>query len=173
MNHIELRPWDPADRESLAAHGNNPKIAANMTDAFPSPYDLKAADRFIESVTKDSPPGILAIVVDGVACGGIGIHPDNNLHRKNAEMGYWLGEEYWDRGIVTKVIPPMIKYAFENWDIERIYARPFGRNMASQRVLEKCGFILEGRFQKTLIKQGKMEDELVYAVRKSNSKMSI
>lgn len=81
-------------------------------------------------------------------------------------MGYWLAEVYWGEGIITRAIPQMVWYGFQNWDIDRIFARPYGSNKASLRVFEKCGFVLEVRFKKTFYKNGHYEDELVYAIRR-------
>ncbi|MBR9917119.1 GNAT family N-acetyltransferase [bacterium] len=161
-----IRPWTKSDVSSLVLHGNNKGIFDNMTDAFPYPYTEKNAIEFIEMVSKSNPPSILAIEVNGVACGGIGIHPGSGIYRKNAELGYWLGESLWNQGIVSKCIPKMVHYGFSNWDIDRIYARPFGRNLASQKVLEKNNFTLETRLNGTLIKNEQIEDELIYAIRR-------
>jgi [ribosomal protein S5]-alanine N-acetyltransferase len=103
--------------------------------------------------------------VDGKAVGGIGIHIQPDIYQKNAEMGYWLGEPFWGKGIITNAISQMVDYAFKHWSINRIFARPFGTNLASQRVLEKAGFLLEGKFEKTLYKNGEYMDELIYATR--------
>ena len=92
--------------------------------------------------------------------------PQADVHRKNAELGYWLAEPYWGQGIITRAITRMVSYGFEHWDIHRIFARPFGTNIASQRALEKAGFVLEARFEKTIFKNGEYLDELVYAIRR-------
>ena len=105
-------------------------------------------------------------IVDGKPAGSIGLHLQTDILRKNAEIGYWLGESYWNKGIITKVIPQMIEYGFKNLDIVRIFARIFGTNIASQKVVEKCGFVLEGKYNKTLFKNGEFLDELIYAIRK-------
>jgi RimJ/RimL family protein N-acetyltransferase len=165
MNFI-LRPWSIKDLESLVKNGNNFNIAKNMTDKFPHPYTLENGKTFIEFATKNSPPNMLAIDVEGNAVGSIGIHPQEDIQRKNAELGYWLGEPFWGKGIISKAIPQMVEYGFKNFDITRIYARPFGTNKASQKVLEKSGFKLEAKFEKSLFKNGEFLDELVYAVRK-------
>jgi RimJ/RimL family protein N-acetyltransferase len=112
------------------------------------------------------PIHIFAIDVNGKAVGGIGIHPQNDIMCKNAELGYWLGEAYLGKGIVTKAIKQVIDFAFKTYDIKRIYARPFGNNTASQHVLEKSGFQLEARFEKTIFKNGEYLDELIYSYRK-------
>ncbi|MDB5263882.1 MAG: family N-acetyltransferase, partial [Adhaeribacter sp.] len=114
-----------------------------------------------------NPSKIFAIEVNGEAAGGIGVHPQTDIQRKNAELGYWLAEPYWGKGIITKAIRQMVDFAFQHPDIERIFARPFGTNLASQRVLEKAGFILEARLHKTFFKNGIYEDELIYARRRT------
>jgi len=164
--HFTLRPFSVDDLDSLVKYANNPKIASNLTDKFPYPYTKENGKMFIEFATKNTPINIFAIDINGEACGGIGIHPQEDVHRKNAELGYWLAEPFWGNGIITKAITEIIEYGFNNFDITRIFARPYGTNTASQRVLEKAGFTLEGKFEKTLFKNGEYKDELVYAVRK-------
>jgi ribosomal-protein-alanine N-acetyltransferase len=161
-----LRPWKPEDLDRLVVIADNPKIAGNLTNKFPHPYTIEAGRAFIAMARKDVPLHIFAIDIGGQVAGGIGIHPQTDVQCKNAELGYWLAETYWGKGIVPKAILQMITYGFETFDIDRIYARPFGTNLASQRVLEKCGFVLEGRFEKTLFKNGQFQDELIYAVRR-------
>lgn len=161
-----LRPWRIEDLDSLVLYANNNNIAKFMTDMFPHPYTIDKGREFIEYVSRSNPPNILAIEIEGRAAGGIGVHPQSDIHRKNAELGYWLAEPYWGKGIITKAVLQMVDYGFKNWDVNRIYARPFGTNLASQKVLEKAGFTLEAQFAKTLFKNGEYIDELVYAIRK-------
>jgi RimJ/RimL family protein N-acetyltransferase len=161
-----LRPWHLNDLESLVEHANNPDIAKFMTDGFPNPYSNENGEAFIAFATKDDPIHIFAIEVDGNAVGGIGIHPQQDIMRKNAELGYWLGEKYWGKGIITAAITQVLAFAFRTYDITRVFARPFGTNYASQRVLEKAGFILEARLEKTVFKNGEYLDELIYAFRR-------
>lgn len=163
-----LRPWTYTDLDSLVQYANNFKIAQYMTDQFPHPYTFDNAKAFIDFATKSLPYNILAIEVHNEAIGGIGIHPQSDIQRKNAELGYWLAEPFWNKGIITKAITEMVAYGFAHWDINRIFARPFGANTASQRVLEKAGFILEARLEKTLYKNGIYYDELIYAVRRKS-----
>jgi RimJ/RimL family protein N-acetyltransferase len=163
---FKLRPWSLGDLNSLVKHANNPNIAKFMTDTFPHPYSPENGKNFIEFATKDNPIHIFAIEVNGEAAGGIGIHPQQDIMRKNAELGYWLAEDYWGNGILTRAIPQIVDFAFKTYDITRIYSRPYSTNLASQRVLEKTGFKLEGRFEKTIFKNGEYLDELVYAVRR-------
>lgn len=165
MKYI-LRPWHIDDLESLVEHANNFKIAKFLTDGFPNPYTLKNGKAFIEIVTKIEKNHFLAIEVEGKAVGGIGISLQSDVMRKNAELGYWLGEKYWGLGIVTEAIAEIVKMAFNKYDIIRIYARPFGNNFASQKVLEKNGFQLEARIEKNIFKNGEFLDELIYAIRR-------
>lgn len=167
--HIILRPWTSEDLDNLVRLADNPAIAKNMTDQFPHPYTREKGQAFIEFASQDTPRRILAIEVDGQLAGGIGLHPQGDVQRKNAELGYWLGEPFWGRGIITEAILQIVAYGFDHWDFTRIFARPFGTNIASQRALEKAGFTLEGRFEKTLFKNGEYLDELVYAVRRQPS----
>jgi len=163
---IKLRPWKIEDADSLVENANNFDIARFMSDAFPSPYTLEDAKNFIAFATKDEPIHIFAIEIDGQAVGGIGIHPQADIMKKNAELGYWLGEKYWGKGIISKAIREIIPWAFNTYDITRIYARPFGSNMASQKVLEKAGFVLEARIKENIFKNGEYLDELIYAIRR-------
>ncbi len=163
---IKLRPWKIEDADSLVENANNFDIARFMSDAFPNPYTLEDAKNFIAFATKDEPLHIFAIDIDGQAVGGIGIHPQADIMKKNAELGYWLGEKYWGKGIISKAIREIIPWAFNTYDITRIYARPFGSNMASQKVLEKAGFVLEARIKENIFKNGEYLDELIYAIRR-------
>lgn len=163
---FKLRPWQINDLDSLVQSANNFEIAKYMTDQFSFPYTMENGKAFIAFAIKNSPVNIFAIDIDGKAVGGIGIHPQTDIQRKNAELGYWLAKPYWGNGIISKAITQMIDYGFKTFDIDRIYARPFGTNIASQKVLEKSGFILEATFEKSLFKNGEYLDELVYAVRR-------
>lgn len=163
-----LRPWLPTDIDSLVRYANNWNIARFMTDKFPHPYTPENGSAFISFATKDMPVHIFAIEVNAEAVGGIGIHPQDDIHRKNVELGYWLAEPFWSKGIVSKAIRQVVDFAFETYDVNRVFARPFGNNLVSQRVLEKNGFLLEGRFENVLCKNGEFLDELIYAIRREN-----
>ncbi len=163
---IALRPWHIDDANELAVIANNKHIAQYMADVFPHPYTIENAKTFIAMATNNPNSKIFAITIDGKPAGSIGLHLQTDILRKNAEIGYWLGEPYWNKGIITKAIPQMIDYGFKHMDIVRIFARIFGTNIASQKVVEKCGFTLEGKYDKTLFKNGEYLDELIYAIRK-------
>ncbi|MBL7883626.1 MAG: GNAT family N-acetyltransferase [Bacteroidia bacterium] len=162
-----LRPFKNTDIKNLAKHANNKNISKNLTDKFPHPYTEEHAKNFIQMATANTPANIMAICIDDELVGGIGIHPQTDIQCKNAELGYWLAEDYWGNQIISKAIKMMVNYGFENFEINRIFARPFGSNIASQKVLEKNGFIQEARFEKTLFKNGEYQDELIYAIRKN------
>ena len=161
-----LRPWTLDDIDSLVKYANNPNIAANLTDAFPSPYRKENGVAFIKMALQHSPTQIFTIEVNGEASGGIGLHPQADIHRMNMELGYWLAEPHWGKGIMTNAVKQMVEYGFKTFQIDRIFARPFGTSIGSQRVLEKAGFILDGRFKGALYKNGEYVDELIYAVRR-------
>lgn len=164
--HFHLRPWTIDDLPSLVKYANNFNIAKNLTDVFPHPYTEENGRSFIEMATKNTPPNILAIEVNGEAAGAIGLHLQPDVYRKNAEMGYWLAEPYWGNGIITEAIKQMVNYGFANWDFVRIYARPYGYNIGSQKALQKAGFKLEAKLEKTFFKNGEFQDELIYAIRR-------
>jgi RimJ/RimL family protein N-acetyltransferase len=167
---FNLRPWTTEDLNSLVKYANNQNIAKNLTDKFPFPYTENNGRTFIEYAMKDYPNHIFAIDIEGQAVGGIGIHPQEDIYRKNAELGYWLGEPFWGQGIISSAIKQIVNFAFETYDIDRVFARPFGTNIPSQIVLEKNNFILEGKFDKILVKDGVLLDELIYAIRRDNWK---
>jgi RimJ/RimL family protein N-acetyltransferase len=165
---FKLRPWNTNDLESLVKHANNWNVAKNLTDKFPYPYTENDGKLFIEFATADDPIHIFAIDINGEAVGGIGIHPQSDIFKKNAELGYWLAESFWGQKIISHAIKQIVEFGFSTYNIDRIFARPFGTNISSQKVLEKNNFILEGSFEKVILKNGEYLDELVYAIRKEN-----
>jgi RimJ/RimL family protein N-acetyltransferase len=169
MVEFKLRSWSMNDLDALVLNANNINIAKFMTDAFPNPYSRENGIQFIRFATKDDPIHIFAIDINGEASGGIGIHPQDDIHRMNAELGYWLAEHQWGKGIISRAIPQVVDFAFKTYNINRIFARPFGNNAASQRVLEKCGFSLEARLEKTLIKMDELQDEMIYSIRRKEN----
>ena len=161
---FKLRPWKISDIENLVKYANNKKISDNLTDAFPYPYTHDDGLKFITSQSNNNPVKAFAIEINGEASGAIGIFQQTDIHTKNAEMGYWLAEEHWGKRIITKAIKQIVEYGFTNFEINRIFARPFGTNIASQKVLEKAGFKLEAKFNNTIFKNGDYQDELIYGI---------
>ena len=165
-----LRPWRESDLKSLVKYANNKNIAKFLTNKFPHPYTKKDGIAFIEFASKTDPIHIFAIDVDGEAVGGIGIHPQTDIYEKNAELGYWIAESFWGKGIASKAINMMVDFAFVTFDINRIYAMTFENNNISQNVLIKNKFVLEAHFSKTVFKNNEYLDELVYGFRRENWK---
>ena len=158
-----VRTWRASDAESLQAHANNRKIWINLRDRFPHPYTLDDAHAFLKMATGMAPQTYFAIEVDGQAVGGIGYGLHDDVERVSAEIGYWLGERYWNRGITTEALATVTTRAIERHGLSRVYALPFEYNTASCRVLEKCGFVLEARLRRSAIKDGRVVDQFMYA----------
>jgi len=166
MPSFTLRPFRPDDLVALVKHANDPTVAANLTDAFPHPFTEDAGRAFLESAVSGHPLR-RCIDINGECCGAIGLHPKSDLWRRNMELGYWLAQQHRGKGIMTVAIRQMVTLGFAVYpDVMRIYATPFGGNAASQRALEKAGFTLEAKFIGTLIKNGNVEDEWIYALRR-------
>jgi ribosomal-protein-alanine N-acetyltransferase len=161
-----LRPWTSDDLPSLVQYANSVAIARYLIDMFPHPYTVADGQAYLEFATSLA-GNIFAIDVAGQAVGSIALHLQSDIHRKNAELGFWLAQPFWGQGIITQAVRQIVAYGFQAFDITRIFARPFGTNRASQRVLEKAGFALEAQFTQTLFKNGEFLDEWVYGVRRS------
>lgn len=159
-----LRSWRNEDEASLVRHANNPKIWLNLRDRFPHPYTVADARRWIGSVRAERPTTNFAIAVDGLAVGGVGFHIQDDVFHRSAEIGYWLGEELWGRGITTEAVRAVTEHAFAQHDLCRLYATVFEWNGASARVLEKAGYVFEGRLRRSATKAGRTIDQLLYAV---------
>ncbi len=160
-----LRPFRLADKKSLAKHANNKNIAGNLRDRFPHPYTQEDAEWFINFVLSDNDPvKNFVIEINNEASGAIGIMPGEDVYRLNAEIGYWLGEEHWGKGIMTAVIKATVKYTFENLGIKRIYATPFATTIGSIKALEKAGFKKEATIENGAIKNNRVLDYHIYSV---------
>jgi RimJ/RimL family protein N-acetyltransferase len=160
---LSLRPLTISDAPGFAIYANNRKVADNLRDAFPKPYNIDDAERFIHSVSGNTKPNVLGIEYKNEIIGSVGIFPGEDIYRFNAEIGYWIAEPFWGLGIATQVVNAMTDYAFSNFSFERLYARPFPFNKASIRVLEKCGYIHEATLKNALVKQGHIYDELIFS----------
>lgn len=159
-----IRDWRMDDAESLARHANNRKVWLTLRDRFPHPYTIADAKEFLARATKnDGQEKVYCIDIDGAAVGGIGLRPGEDVHQHTAEFGYWLGEEFWGRGIMSEIVPAFVDYCFKEFSLNRLFAMPHSNNPASARVLEKAGFVLEGRLRKNVVKDGQVLDSLLYA----------
>lgn len=163
---VDIRKWQIDDAEYLAQSLNNKKVMDNLRDGLPFPYTVEDAKSYINAMLSADKNEVFAfaVTVNGVVAGNIGIFRQSNIHSKTAELGYYLGEEYWGKGIMTETVKKACAYVFENSDIVRIYAEPFARNIASCRVLEKSGFEYEGTLKKNALKNGIFEDMKMYAL---------
>jgi|SRR5215831_11121643 len=159
-----IRPWKTGDEESIVRNANNRAIWRNLRDTFPHPYTLADAKNWIEIANPNSPPCNFAIVIGGDAVGGIGVVLKDDVFRRSAEIGYWLGEQYWGRGIVTEAVRAVTEYAFTTFNICRLYAGVFEWNPASMKVLENAGYEFECRMKKSVTKDGETIDELIYVM---------
>ena len=166
---FKLREWRREDAASIARYADNKKIADNLRDAFPHPYSRRDAERYIESVLAESRALCLAVEVGGEAAGSIGVFLKDDVYRKSAELGYWLGEPFWGRGVMSAAVRQICGLAFSRFDIVRIFAEPFAHNTASRRVLENSGFVLEGVLRQSVYKNGALWDSCVYSHVGANS----
>ena len=163
LTRCVVRSWEPRDADALVTHANNSRIAANLRDRFPHPYTKRDARDYILWSRKRSPETVFAIAVDGAAVGSIGFLIGADVERVSAEMGYWVGEAFWGRGIATEALVAMTTYAIDTHALTRLYALPFASNAASCRVLEKAGYVLEGTLRNSAIKNGVVIDQRQYA----------
>ena len=134
-----------------------------MRDAFPRPFTLERARSFIGAARAAQPETRFAICVDDAAVGGIGFTLHSDVERVSAELGYWLGEACWGRGIASEAVIAVTRYALETHRLTRVFAVPFATNLGSARVLEKAGYLLEGRLRRSMIKEEQVNDQLLYA----------
>jgi [ribosomal protein S5]-alanine N-acetyltransferase len=158
-----VRSWEPADVPSLVRHANNRRIWLNLRDRFPHPYTIDHGVSFVRRIRSGHPETNFAIDVNGEAVGGIGFMLLQDVERVSAEIGYWLGEAYWGRGICTEALRALTAYAIEHHGLTRVFALPFSHNTASCRVLEKAGYVLEGHLRRSAVKDGKIADQMLYA----------
>jgi ribosomal-protein-alanine N-acetyltransferase len=159
-----LRDWREEDAPSLARYADNRKIWRCLRDLFPHPYRLEHATEFIRRTSAAAPRTVFAIATQTEAIGSIGLSLGQDVHRYTAELGYWLAEPWWGRGIMTLAVRAMVEYAFGELSLRRVHAAPFAHNLASARVLEKAGFSLEGRMRASAYKDGKTIDQWLYAI---------
>lgn len=157
-----FRPFRPGDEESLSRHADNINIWNNTRDALPHPYTVEDGREFIKYATGTAVTTDFAIEVDGAAVGSIGYKPGSDVQKISAEVGYWLGEEFWNRGIASQVLASFCDHIFAATGISHLYANVFAGNVASMRVLEKAGFRPAGIMHRAAVKNGQMIDLYYY-----------
>ncbi|MGQ0430002.1 MAG: GNAT family N-acetyltransferase [Gammaproteobacteria bacterium] len=158
-----VREWRESDRASLVRHANNRKVWRNLKDRFPHPYGEAEADRWLAFTRERPEQAGWAIELDGAAVGGVGLVPGADVHAKSAHIGYWLGEPYWGRGIMTAVVSRVTGLALGELGFVRLEAPVYEWNPASMRVLEKCGYRREALLRKSVCKDGQLIDSVLYA----------
>ena len=159
-----IREWARSDKAALVRFANNRNVWRNLTHMFPHPYTEADADWWFSFLAKMPEPTSWAIEVDGLAVGSIGATLKEGVYAKSADFGYWLGEPYWGRGIMTEAVKAVSSYAMRRFELIRLEAPVFEWNPSSMRVLEKCGFVREGLLRASAVKDGEVIDRVIYAL---------
>jgi [ribosomal protein S5]-alanine N-acetyltransferase len=162
LERCTIRDWREDDAESLALHANDREVWLRVTDRFGHPYKIDNAREFLARTMASDPRTNFAIEVNGAAVGGIGLKLGSDVRVHSAELGYWIGREFWNRGIMTEAVIAVCERAFAGFDLHRIGAFVFSNNPPSARVLEKAGFVFEGRLKHEVVKDGELLDSLVF-----------
>jgi RimJ/RimL family protein N-acetyltransferase len=158
-----LRPYREGDLPALLKYADSANVVRHLRDRFPHPYTAADGRRWIAQKSGEHPVTSLVIATPEELIGGIGLELRDDVYRRSAEIGYWLGEPFWGQGIMVAAVNAVVEYAFAELDLVRIHAGVFATNARSARVLEKAGFELEGRLRNAVCKHGELIDELVYA----------
>jgi RimJ/RimL family protein N-acetyltransferase len=159
-----VREFRSDDVAGLVQHANNENVARNLEDRFPHPYTRQDAETWLAHIAEQDRPTQFAIATAKEVIGGIGFRLREDVYRCTAELGYWLSEDYWGRGICTRAVQAFSPWIFESFPLERIESRVFETNSASCRVLEKAGFTYEGRLRHSVLKINMLMDQVVYAI---------
>ena len=167
LSRCTVRAWSPDDLPALVRHANHREIWLQVRDRFPHPYLEEHGRTFLDYLTQQSPQTVWAIEVEGEAAGGIGLEMQQDVERVSAEIGYWLGRAHWGKGVMTEALSAVTVEAFRRFDLLRIFALPFADNAASIRVLQKAGYVLEGRMPQSTIKDGRVRDQLMFGAYKA------
>jgi RimJ/RimL family protein N-acetyltransferase len=159
-----IRSFAVADAESIVKYANDRRVSLNLRDRFPFPYTRAHAAEFLDAALSQRPETDFAIATRQEVIGGIGYHRQADVYRLSAELGYWLGQPFWGRGIATAAVRALTERIFATTPLVRLYAHVFAWNTASARVLEKAGYQLEGRMRSSVIKDGQLIDQLMFAI---------
>jgi len=163
LGDLRVRSWHKHDLDALVRYADNPKIAANLRDQFPHPYTRSAGAAFLADVRSADIETSFAVEYSGEAIGGIGFRLGTDIARLSAEMGYWLGEPFWGRGLTTRAVRAASDWAFDSYNVIRIFATAFSHNVGSMRVLEKAGFEREGILRRSAVKDAIILDQVLFA----------
>lgn len=162
-DRLILRPFRPGDEDDLVAAADDRAVWLHLRDRFPHPYVREDAERWIAHARATTPATDLAVTLGGQVIGGVGLERGSDVNRLDAEVGYWLGRDRWGRGYGTEALTAFVEFAFANFPFERLHAWVFAPNIASRRVLEKCGFRLEGVARRSVLKDQRLLDSCLYA----------
>ncbi|MDE6303106.1 MAG: GNAT family N-acetyltransferase [Clostridia bacterium] len=166
MKSVEIREWKLSDADDLAKALSNLNVLNNLRDGIPYPYTENDAKDYIQAMLAEDKNNVFAFAIcyDGKVIGSIGAFRQGNVHFRTAELGYYIAEEYWGKGIGTQAVRLLCDYVFANTDILRIFAEPFAHNAASCRVLVKAGFEYEGTLRSNAVKCGNICDMKMYSI---------
>lgn len=159
----QIRDLSARDEDALVKYANERRVSVQLRDVFPYPYTRADARAFLDGVASERPRQSFAIASAQELIGGIALHRFDDVHRRSAEIGYWLALPFWGQGIATRAVRALSDWAFESSDLLRLFAGVFETNPASARVLEKAGYTLEGRLRRHVTKDGRTLDQLLYA----------
>ena len=168
FGRYRIRSFHKNDIESIVRYGNNRNVSIHLRDTFPYPYRRSDAQAWLKFVATQSPEANFALASQEELVGGIGLRLLGDVDCVSAELGYWLGEPFWGKGIATEAVKHFLPFCFREFEIARIYAEVFSGNEASIRVLEKCGFEAEGIMRQAVVKDGVLKDKFVLALRRED-----
>jgi RimJ/RimL family protein N-acetyltransferase len=166
LGEYQIRSYALSDKVAMLKYANNQNVSKNLRDSFPYPYTEKDADKWLNLACVQNPELHFAIANPEELIGGIGLLLQPDVYRYSAEVGYWLAEPLWGKGITTMALIAFTKYAFEQFELQRLFAGVFDGNTPSVKVLENAGYKLEGRYKEAVFKDGKFKDQLMYAILK-------
>lgn len=171
FDDFNIRNLTYSDVESIVKYANNHNVSKFLRDTFPFPYTKEDAKRWIEFVLSDNSHLSFAIADKNELIGGIGVMLNYDVNRFTAEIGYWLGEPFWNRSITTKAVKTFCKFLFENYSFNHLTASIYEGNIASMKVIQKAGFVLEGVLRKNVFKENKFLDQHIYGLLKEEIKL--
>jgi ribosomal-protein-alanine N-acetyltransferase len=164
-----LRALTPDDATAIACHADDAAVARNLHDGFPNPYTLADAQAWCGAQHREPVFGrVWAVTVADEAIGCIGVVPQSGVPACNAEVGYWIGRAHWGRGIAVDALRSVTAWAWQSLpEVQRLVAPIFARNLASQRVATKAGYVLEAHLPRSLMRAGEVIDVVQYAVHRA------
>ncbi|UCH65734.1 MAG: GNAT family N-acetyltransferase [Ignavibacterium sp.] len=166
LGGYQIRSYKLSDKDALIKYANNQNVAKNLRDSFPFPYTEKDAVKWLNLSCIQNPELNYAIANLEELIGGIGLLLQPDVYRYSAEVGYWLAEPFWGKGIATKALIAFTNYAFKQFNLVRLFAGAFDGNEPSVKVLEKAGYKYEGRYRKAIYKDDEFKDQLMYGILK-------